>query len=133
MFNMFRRLINCNNFSRKCRCPISICGRAQSKCTREILDINEITYDELLKKVKEGAILIDTRTKQEFLEGHLEGAILMPYYEISRRIENIIPNKERTIIVYCQNGGRSIKAGETLKRLGYINVYDLKDGMEGIN
>lgn len=132
MFNMFRRLINCNNLSRKCRCPRPICGRAQSKCTREILDINEITYDEAIKKVKEGAILIDTRTRQEFLEGHLEGAILMPYYEISRRIENIIPNKDRTIIVYCQNGGRSEKAYEVLKRLGYENVYDLKGGMEEI-
>jgi len=72
------------------------------------------------------------RTKQEFLEGHLDGAILIPYYEISKKIENILQNKEQTIIVYCLNGGRSIKAGEELKELGYKNIYNLKDGMEGI-
>ncbi len=132
MFNMFRKNAGVRNLSRRCVCPRQNGKGLQCKCTREILDIKQITYDELLKKTKEGAILIDTRTKQEFLEGHLDGAILMPYYEISRRIENIIPNKDQIIIVYCQNGGRSIKASEILIRLGYVNVYNLKDGIEGI-
>ena len=123
MFNIFRRFAYCKIPSRAWGCK---------KCTREVSNINEITYDKLLEKVKEGAILIDVRTKQEFLEGHLDGAILIPYYEISKKIENILQNKEQTIIVYCLNGGRSIKAGEELKELGYKNIYNLKDGMEGI-
>ena len=132
MLNMFRRCANYKNFAGGCRCSRQKCVRQQCKFTREILNINEINYDELLEKLKNGATLIDTRTKQEFLEGHLNGAILIPYYEMSRRIENIIPDKNRTIIVYCQNGGRSAKAYEVLKRLGYENVYNLKGGMEEI-
>ena len=100
--------------------------------TRKIDNINQITYEELLGKVKSGAVLIDVRTKQEFLEGHINGAIVIPYYEISKKIENIIPNKEQEIIVYCKNGGRGVTAVETLNKLGYKNVYNLKGGMEGI-
>ena len=98
----------------------------------QAININEITYDKLIEKVKEGAILIDTRTKQEFIEGHLEGAILIPYYEISRRIGSIVPDKDRYIILYCKNGGRSTRAYQTLKKLGYYNIYNLQNGLEGI-
>ena len=129
---MFRRFGCCNNYSRRCGCVRQSCVNRPCRCTRDVLNINEITYEELLEKVKEGATLIDVRTRQEFLEGHLEGAILIPYYEIFRRVQNIIPSKDQTIVVYCQNGGRSKRAYEILNRLGYNNVYNLKDGKEGI-
>lgn len=126
MFNIFRRFACCKKPSRTLESQK--CGR----CTREAIDINEITYEKLLEKVNEGAVLIDVRTKQEFLEGHLNGAILIPYYEIYRNIQNIIPNKEQTIIVYCQNGGRSQKAYEILNRLGYKNLFNLKNGIKDL-
>ena len=108
------------------------CGKLEYKSTREIMDINNITYEELLKKTREGAILIDVRTKQEFLEKHIDGALLIPYFEIYKKIGNMVPNKVEPIIVYCQNGGRSIKAYEVLKKLGYSNIYNLKGGIEEI-
>ena len=129
---MFRRFGCCNNYSRRCGCVRQSCINMPCRCTREVLNINEITYDELLQKVKEGATLIDVRTRQEFLEEHLERAILIPYYEIARRIGNIVPDKDRTIILYCKNGGRSIRAYTILSKLGYSNLYNLKDGLEGI-
>ena len=128
MFNMFKRFSSCRKAPRLCICPMLKCG----KCTREAIDINEITYDKLLEKVKEGAILIDVRTKQEFLEGHLEGAILIPYYEIKSKINVIVYDKNKTIILYCKNGGRSENAYKVLKKLGFKDIYNLKDGIEGI-
>lgn len=128
MFNMFRRFSCRKKPARVCIWPISKCGR----CTREVLDINQITYDKLIEKVKEGAILIDVRTKQEFLEGHLDGAILIPYYEIGFKIGGIVLDKDKTIILYCKNGGRSVRAYKVLSKLGYSNIYNLKDGIEGI-
>ena len=121
MFNIFRRFALCKMPSRSWGCK---------KCTREVSNINEITYDKLLEKVKEGAVLIDVRTRQEFLEGHLDGAILIPYYEIESKIKGVVPNKNKKIIVYCKNGGRSQKAYSSLKRLGYSEVYNLKGGIE---
>ena len=102
------------------------------KCTREVLNIKEINYEKLLELIRMGAVLIDVRTKQEFMEKHLEGAILIPYYEISSKIGDIVQDKNRTIIVYCQNGGRSQRAFKILKRLGYSEVFDLKGGIEGV-
>ena len=102
------------------------------KNTREVANIKQITYDELLERVRLGAILLDVRTKQEFMEGHLNGAIVIPYYEISKRIETIVSKKEQQIIVYCKNGGRGVTAVQILNDLGYNNVYNLKGGMEGI-
>lgn len=129
---MFRRFCCCNSYFRRCGCLRQRCGNISSRCTREMLNINEITYDELVEKVKAGATLIDVRTKQEFLEEHLERSILIPYYEIARRIGNIVPDKDRTIILYCKNGGRSIRAYGILSKLGYSNIYNLKDGLEGM-
>lgn len=106
--------------------------RNKCKSTRETVNINQITYEELRRKVKLGGMLIDVRTKQEFIEGHINGAIVIPYYEVPKRIEKIIPNKEHEIIVYCKNGGRGVTAVETLNKLGYKNVYNLKGGIEGI-
>ena len=124
MFRKFKRFINCKIASSACM--------GQGKNTREVLPIKEITYEELLQKVKEGATLLDVRTKQEFKEGHLDAALLIPYYEISKKIEKLIPNKEQSIVVYCQNGGRSQKAYEILNILGYKNVFNLKNGIKDL-
>ena len=104
----------------------SICKR-NKKCSnnREIANLKQITYEELLEKVKTGVILLDVRTKQEFNEGHLNGAIVIPYYDISKSIKSLVPNKEQEIIVYCKSGNRSSQALEKLESLGYSNVYDL--------
>lgn len=130
MFNRFRR---CYFIKRRCEKNNEYLLNCQKNCNRETLNINEIDYNALLQKVKDGGILIDVRTRQEFLEGHLEGAILIPYYEIRKKIVNIIPTKEQCIVLYCQNGGRSVKAYEVLKKIGYSNLYNLKGGLEVIS
>lgn len=99
---------------------------------RTIFDIKEISYEELNYKLKEGAILIDVRTIQEFKERHIDGAIVIPYYEITKEIEQKVADKTSEIIVYCQNGGRGKKAIKFLYKLGYENVYNLKGGIESI-
>lgn len=109
--------------------------KRNKKCSsnREIANVKQITYEELLERVRLGTILLDVRTKQEFNEGHLNGAIAIPYYDISKSIKSLVPNKEQEIIVYCKSGGRGIRAVQILNELGYINVLNLKGGMEGIN
>ena len=124
-----------NNLRRWCsikRCCVPYNKNYQYTCDRQELNVKEINYNDLLTKIKEGGILIDVRNKQEFLEGHLEGAILIPYYEIRKKIVSIIPNKDQTIILYCQNGGRSLKAYEILNKIGYANTYNLNGGLERI-
>lgn len=93
----------------------------------------EITYQELKKMVDDdkNAILLDVRSPQEFKEGHLEGAINIPLYDLEKQLDKL-PDKECTTIIYCASGNRSKKAKEELENLGYKNVYDLKNGLDGI-
>ena len=69
-------------------------------------------------------IIIDARTEEEFAEGHIENAILIPEYEIKDRAEKELPDKEQQILVYCRSGRRSKIASEELVKLGYTNVKE---------
>ena len=69
-------------------------------------------------------IIIDARTDEEFAEGHIEGAILIPEYEIAERAEKELPDKNALILVYCRSGRRSKIASEELIKLGYTNVKE---------
>ena len=69
-------------------------------------------------------IIIDARTEEEFAEGHIENAILIPEYEIAQRAEKELPDKEQLILVYCRSGRRSKIASEELVELGYTNVKE---------
>ena len=69
-------------------------------------------------------VLLDTRTDEEFAEGHIEGAIMIPEYEIADKAETAIPDKDTLILVYCRSGRRSKIASMLLVELGYTNVKE---------
>ena len=62
-------------------------------------------------------IIIDARTDEEFAEGHIENAILIPEYEIKDRAQKELSDKEQLILVYCRSGRRSKIASEELVKL----------------
>ena len=69
-------------------------------------------------------IILDTRTEEEFAEGHIPNAILIPHYEIAQRAEKELPDKDQLILVYCRSGNRSKQASQMLADLGYTNVKE---------
>ena len=69
-------------------------------------------------------VLLDVRTEEEFREKRLDGALLIPDYEIGDRAENELFDKDALILIYCRSGRRSALAAEELLLLGYTNVYD---------
>ena len=71
-----------------------------------------------------GYVILDVRTEEEFAEGHIEGAILIPDYEITEKAEGILTDKDQKILVYCRSGRRSKLAAEALLALGYTNVWE---------
>ena len=93
------------------------------------MEENDINLEDLKRLQEEGAIIIDVRSPQEYQEGHIDGAILIPEYEIKKRAENELKDKTKKIVVYCSSGGRSKKAQKTLKKLGYDHIYNLYDGI----
>ena len=77
------------------------------------------TLEEILEE--NNYTIVDVRTFEEYQEGHVKGAINIPYDEID---ENVELSKEKTILVYCRSGKRSSIGYKQLTSLGY-EVYDL--------
>ena len=91
--------------------------------------IKDIEYSDINKNE---FIIIDVRSKREFKEAHLNGAINIPLSEIKNNIEKIVKNKQNKILVYCEYGVRSKKAVDIIENIGYTQVYNLKGGLENI-
>ena len=72
----------------------------------------------------ENYIILDVRTDTEYKDKHIDGAILIPDYEIKDRAESELPDKNAVILVYCRSGNRSRGASNALVDMGYTNVYD---------
>jgi phage shock protein E len=70
-------------------------------------------------------ILLDVRTKSEYLEEHIPGSTLIPLDELKENAESILTDKGAKIFLYCRSGRRSITAANILLELGYTNVYNL--------
>ena len=94
-------------------------------------DGGSASYDQIsgaeakaLMDSESGYIIIDARTKSEYDEGHIPGAILIPEYEIADRAEKELPDKDQLILVYCRSGRRSKIAAEELVKLEYTNVKE---------
>ncbi len=99
--------------------------------TTEISTNNSLGYEQIsgeqvkkLMDTEKDYIIIDARTIEEFSEGHIEGAILIPEYEIAERAEKELPDKDQLILVYCRSGRRSKIAAQALADLGYTNVKE---------
>lgn len=71
---------------------------------------------------EKGYVILDVRTKQEFNEGHIKGAVLIPNDQIRARAEKELKDKDQLILVYCRSGARAGGAGKDLARMGYTNV-----------
>ena len=98
-----------------------LCGcNVKNKNDNLIIDCNK--KDELLKN---GAILIDVRTEEEYAVSHLNDSINIPVDEILDGVIKLNIKKKDIIVVYCNSGNRSIGAYRELKNNGFENVYDL--------
>lgn len=108
---------------------ISLSLFGMTACDREngkVSTYEQITAEQAktIMDTEKDYIIIDARTTEEFAEGHIENAILIPEYEIAERAEKELPDKEQLILVYCRSGRRSKIASEELVKLGYINVKE---------
>ena len=93
--------------------------------TKQVIYEN-ITAEEAkqIMDTETGYVILDIRTEEEFAEGHIEGAILIPNDEIAEKAEGILTDKDQKILVYCRSGRRSKLAAEALLALGYTNVWE---------
>lgn len=84
---------------------------------------------QLQKKLSDSIQLVDVRTSQEFLEGHIEGAVNIDVNrpEFSTEIQKM--DKSKPVYIYCRSGKRSASAADKMEELGFTRIYDLSGGI----
>ena len=92
---------------------------------REAVYVN-ITAEEAkqIMDSEEGYVILDVRTQEEYDQGHIPGAILIPDTEVEVTAEDVLTDKDQLILVYCRSGRRSKLAAEALVELGYTNIKE---------
>lgn len=80
----------------------------------------DVDYKEL---IKQGAVILDVRSKEEFEGGHVKGALNIPLDTLSSNFKKI-GDKDTYIITCCMSGGRSTMAKDILHKAGYDNVHN---------
>lgn len=102
-------------------------GNEQTEATQvNIGTYYQIPQDEAKRIMDEESnyIIVDAREQSEYDEGHIKGAIVIPYTEIEQKAEEMLPDKEQLILVYCRSGRRSKIAAQSLANMGYTNVKE---------
>ena len=111
---------------------IGIIGGADGPTSIIVADKGEkVMYEQITpqeaKRIMDSGkayIILDVREQDEFDEGHIPGARLLPYTEIENKAQEILVDKDAQILVYCRSGRRSKIAAESLAKLGYTNVKE---------
>lgn len=87
---------------------------------KNLFGIDKTDYAAL---VKQGAIILDVRSKSEYSGGHIKNSINIPVNELQNNLSRL-KNKDKTIITCCASGMRSASAKNVLENNGYKNVHN---------
>ena len=96
-----------------------------TKNNQEMVFLN-ITAEKARKLMdsEKDRIILDVRSREEYDQGHIPGAILIPDTEIEAKAADLLPDKDQLILVYCRSGRRSKLAAQSLADLGYTNIRE---------
>jgi molybdopterin/thiamine biosynthesis adenylyltransferase/rhodanese-related sulfurtransferase len=93
----------------------------------EIDAISTLDAHERLQQ-PDAPLFVDVREPDEWEEGHIPGAVYTGRGRLEQRIEGLVPDKSRELVVYCSAGNRSAFAVKVLEELGYARVVNLESG-----
>lgn len=103
---------------------LTACGQNNENVQEAVyVNITAQQAKEIMDSQKDYVIL-DTRTREEYDEKHIPGAILIPYDQILEKAEDALTDKDQLILVYCRSGRRSKLAADDLVTLGYTNIKE---------
>ena len=88
----------------------------------------QVSVKEAKKMIDENKIqVVDVRTPEEFKDGHIPGAKLIPLQDVEKRLGEF--NKEQAYLLVCHSGNRSVQAQDILEKHGFNNTYNMLQGM----
>jgi rhodanese-related sulfurtransferase len=91
--------------------------------------ISAAEFGKRFEEEKHNYIFVDVRTQEEFDSAHVENSIHIPYDVMEERFEELLPYKDKKILLICRSGMRSQIAGHILAERGFEKLYNLEGGL----
>ncbi len=90
-------------------------------------EVRMVDTAEALRLAADGRRILDVRSKEEWDEGHIPGATLLPLPDVAARIDEVVPDRATPLLLHCFSGARSARAAAYLVGIGYTDVVNLAD------
>ncbi len=100
--------------------------QACSEAPIGVQNLNPSEFQALLTQEK--GLLIDVRTPEEYIEGHIKGSATIDFYAADFKMKLSSLDREKVVFIYCASGGRSKKASKMAHELGFNEIYNLVGG-----
>ena len=100
---------------------LSGCGSSTPENSYQQISMKEAVS---IMETEDNYIILDVRTKEEYQEKHIPGAVNIPNETIGTEEIPELPEKDQQILVYCRSGNRSKQAAKKLAALGYTNIIE---------
>jgi adenylyltransferase/sulfurtransferase len=100
------------------------------KAKRQGSEVSVEEAHQLLQK-EEPVVLLDIREKEEVAMGYIKGSTFLPQGLLNEKAENLLPDKDVPVVIYCAGGIRSLAATKLMKEKGYAHVFSMAKGIEG--
>jgi rhodanese-related sulfurtransferase len=101
---------------------------ASTAPAKKYKNVDADTFDKMRKSEK-NAVVLDVRTKDEYNQGHIPGAVLVDFTSPDFEKEVSKLDKKKTYLVHCAVGGRSARACKKMDALNFSSVYNLEGGI----
>lgn len=100
-------------------------GKAARDTAAAADSYHKVTAQEAKSMIDQGGVtIVDVRTQEEYDQGHVPGALLLPVETIGSTQPQALPDKKAALLVYCRSGQRSKNAAFKLVQMGYTHIYD---------
>jgi len=94
--------------------------------------LTPVSQEAFLERAEAGAdapFVLDVRTAEEFVAGHVPGAVNIPHDQLAARLAEV--PKDKDVVLYCRSGKRAGIAGQVLADNGYARLQHLEGDMPG--
>lgn len=94
-------------------------------------EVADISAQDLLASKTQDWLIIDVRTKKEYDQGHVPGAVNIAHDQLASNIDKLLTRKDKPVVVYCRSGYRAGKAADVLLEYDFKQVKHLEGDMLG--
>ena len=105
---------------------------AAAAASSDISGISTISVDEaasITEDPPEDLVVLDVRTPEEYAEGHLDGAVLVDFYDADFAEQLAALDSDVPYLVYCRSGNRSGQTLDVMEQLGFTSAVDVDGGI----